>query len=236
MSSRQEEKERRRKEREEIERKANAAAARRKRLGIVGIALAAIAAIAVVAVVIAGGGDDGGGSSGGGGGGGGSTAEAPTQDNTRNLQAAAEAAGCTLKEERDAGSSHTSEPVKYATNPPTSGDHDPVAAEDGAYETGNPPDTEQSVHALEHGRVAVQYKPGTPPQRIAQLRGLLEEEYKGAAGYKTLLFQNQTGMTPAVAATAWTQSLSCPRWNDQVFDAIRAFREDFVDKGPEFIP
>jgi hypothetical protein len=43
-------------------------------------------------------------------------------------------------------------------------------------------------------------------------------------------------MTAAVAATAWDNSLTCPQWNDQVFDAIRAFRRDFVDKGPEFLP
>ena len=234
MSSRQEEKARRRQEREELERKANAAAARRRRLGVVGIALAAIAAIAVIGVVIASGGSDDGGGSGGDPQG--EVQDAPTQDNTSNLQAAVEAAGCTVKKERNEGSEHTSEEVTYQANPPTSGNHDATPAEDGDYQADNPPDVGQSLHSLEHGRITVQYKPGTPPQRIAQLRGLLSEEYKGTEGYKTLLFQNQTGMEPAVAATAWTQSLKCPQWNDQVFDAIRAFREDYVDKAPEFVP
>ena len=60
----------------------------------------------------------------------------------------------------------------------------------------------------------------------------------GAAtdGYHTLVFQNQTEMEPAVAATAWGQSLTCDTFNEQIFDAIRAFRRDRVDKGPEFIP
>jgi hypothetical protein len=43
-------------------------------------------------------------------------------------------------------------------------------------------------------------------------------------------------MKPAVAATAWTHSLACPRMNDKVFDAIRTFRSRYTDKGPENVP
>jgi hypothetical protein len=39
-----------------------------------------------------------------------------------------------------------------------------------------------------------------------------------------------------VAAVAWTHFLGCPTMNDKVFDAMRAFRTRFVDKGPELIP
>ena len=35
---------------------------------------------------------------------------------------------------------------------------------------------------------------------------------------------------------AWTQSLTCPEMNDQVFDAIRSFRARYTDKGPETVP
>jgi hypothetical protein len=236
MSSRQEEKERRRREREELERRAQQASARRKRLTLVGVVVAAVAAVAVIGFVVVGGGD---GSDGGGDGDGpkdaaGEVAKAPTQD-VGNLEVAAEAAGCKVTRHRETGSEHTPEPVEYQTNPPTSGDHDPTPSQTGEYEADNPPDVEQSVHALEHGRILLQYKPGSPPDRIAQLRGRRNEEVKGSKGYKTLLFQNQTGMTHAVAATAWTRSVTCPEWNDQVFDALRAFREDFVDKGPEFL-
>jgi hypothetical protein len=65
---------------------------------------------------------------------------------------------------------------------------------------------------------------------------MVNESLKGAEGYKTLLFENQTNMTAAVAATAWDQQLTCPQWNDRVFDAMRAFRREYVDKAPEFIP
>jgi hypothetical protein len=227
MSSRQEEKERRRKEREEAEAAARKSADARKRLGIAGIAVAAIAVIAVIGIFALGGGDDKESSA--------STSDAPTQ-NVADLEDAAAAAGCTLKKEKNEGSSHTSEPVKYQSNPPTSGDHDPNPAEDGLYDPGNPPDVERSVHALEHGRINVQYKPGSPAPRVNQLRGMVNEDVKGTSAYKTLFFENQTGMTASVAATAWTQSLTCPQWNDKVFDAVRAFRVKYVDKGPEFVP
>ena len=231
MASRQEEKERRRREREEAERAAQRSEARRKRIGMVvgGVLVAALIAVGVL--VLAGGGD--------GSGGGDSQASAAPTFGEEDLEAAAEAAGCELRSHQDRGSEHTSEDVEYETNPPTSGPHDPVAAEDGIYSAG-PPDVEQTVHALEHGRINFQYAPGAPGARVDQLRGMVEEEVKGTSGYHSLLFENQTDMDAAVAATAWVtgepQSIACGEWNDQVFDALRAFRLEYVDKAPEFIP
>jgi hypothetical protein len=43
-------------------------------------------------------------------------------------------------------------------------------------------------------------------------------------------------MKPQIAATAWTQSLTCDAMNDKVFDAIRTFRARYIDKGPETVP
>ena len=40
----------------------------------------------------------------------------------------------------------------------------------------------------------------------------------------------------AVAATSWTHLLGCAKMNDKVFDAIRAFRDKYVDTAPERIP
>ena len=233
MSHRAEEKERRRQERLAAEQAAKSSADRRKRLGLVGAAVLAVAVIAIV-VVATGvlGGDD---SSGDGGGGSSSNASVPAQK-IENLAEAARAAQCTVTEHKEEGRGHTGEAVKYQTNPPTSGDHDPTPAEDGIYPADGPPDVEQSVHSLEHGRINVQYKAGTPANRVAQLEAVAEEEVKGTSGYHTLVFENQTKMEPAIAVTAWRRSLTCDTWNNQVFDAIRAFRRDRVDKGPEFIP
>jgi hypothetical protein len=230
MSSRAEEKERRRQERLAAEQAAQAGADRRKRMGMVG-GVVLVAAIAVVAVLaIASGGSDS-----GPGGSDAATAAIPAE-RISNLSEAVRASGCTMKTFPIEGRGHTTATVKYKTNPPTSGDHDPTPAEDGIYDQGNPPDVEQSVHALEHGRIDIQYKPGTPKLRIDQLSALFEEKVQGIAGYKTLVFENQTDMTFAVAATAWTKSLTCPSWNDKVFDAIRAFRTRYIDKGPETVP
>jgi Protein of unknown function (DUF3105) len=233
MSHRAEEKERRRQERMAAEEEARKQADRRKRLGLVGgVALVAAVAVFVVFVVAGGGGDDG---DGGGGSEAAANVEIPAQQ-IDNLREAARAANCTVTEHKLEGAEHTTEKVEYETNPPTSGDHDPTPAEDGIYAAENPPDIEQSVHSLEHGRVHIQYKPGTPQEQIDQLETVADEEVKGTELYHTLVYQNQTGMEPAIVATAWRNTLACETFNDKIFDAIRAFRRDRIDKGPEFVP
>ena len=151
---------------------------------------------------------------------------------TSDLVSAARIAGCRLRSYENAGSDHVAEAVSYETSPPTTGPHDPSAAEDRAYLPPDAPMVEQSVHSLEHGRVAIQWRPGLLKREVDQLYSVFEED----DGYHALLFENQTGMKAAVAATAWQNALVCPRLNDRVFDAIRAFRETYTDRGPEFVP
>ena len=232
MSSRQEEKERRRRERQEREQAEARATARRKRLQlVVGVVLglAIIAGIAVAVVV------------GTGGGGNGKPKQAsdatakvklPTQQ-VSDIKQAAKAAGCTLSNPAFEGATHeqkTFKPSDYKTNPPTSGNHTPDWYEDGIYAPGDVPNLGKLVHPLEHGRIEVQYKPGTPKATVDELEALLAENDDG---YHMLLFQNTTGMTAQVAATAWTHSVTCPQMNDKVFDAFRTFRSRYIDKGPE---
>jgi hypothetical protein len=236
VASRQEEKERRRQERLERERKEAAAAARRRRLQLVGgglLGLAALAAV-MVAIVAASGGDDE------------REAAAPSSDAaaavklpeqaTTDINEAAKAAGCTLTNPEFEGQNHEDKqfkPSDYETNPPTSGNHTPDWYDDGVYEPGTTPSLGMLVHTLEHGRIDVQYKPGTPKADVAKLEALLNEQNEG---YHMLLFENTTGMKAQVAATAWTHSLTCPEMNDKVFDAIRTFRARYIDKGPETVP
>ena len=151
-----------------------------------------------------------------------------------DLDDAAAAAGCTVKRHPGEGSEHTAEDVEYGSNPPTSGPHDPQWTPDGIH--AEAPDLEQSVHALEHGRINIQYDPELPEGQVRQLEALVGEDLKGQSGYHTLLFPNQTQMTYAVAATAWKTSLTCERFSAAVFDALRAFRAKYVDKGPELVP
>ena len=236
MASRQEEKERRRQERIEREQAQAGKAASRRRLQLVA---GAVLAIALVGVVVAAFASSGGGSSDSGPKSEGSNAKIPARQVT-DFDAAVKAAGCTFKTYPSEGREHLSSDSgtndKYKTNPPTSGTHRPTPADDGIYTPGNEPAKENYVHSLEHGRIEIQYKKGAPQSRIDQLEALFNEPLKGVAGYHQLLFQNNTDMPYEVAATAWTQLMGCKTFNDKTFDALRAFRERFVDKGPELIP
>jgi len=234
MASRAEEKERRRQERlaqEEAERKAHA---RTRRLQLAGGALLAVAAIVAVVVAVASGGGT-------------SSSDGPSPSDsasssvklpvrkTSDLATAAKAAGCVVKSFPLEGREHTTATVTYHTNPPTSGNHNPNPSEDGFYPNGAPP-KERNVHALEHGRIEMQWKPGTPQNVIDTLQAIFNEPLKGKSGYHQLLFENNTNMPFEVAAASWQHYLGCPKWNQNVIDAMRAYREQYVDKGPEFIP
>jgi len=222
-------------EREEAERKS---ASRRKRLQyVVGgvLALALLGGVVALAAFGLGGGGDGGGGE----------ARQPSdaaaavelpQQQTGELAAAVETAGCEASSPEIEGSTHETKEftaADYKTNPPTSGNHAPDWYEDGIYAPGNAPEIGKQVHALEHGRIDVQYKPGTPETDVAKLEALLAES---EGGYHMLLFQNETGMDAQVAATAWGQSVTCPRMSDDVFDVLRTFRTSYIDKGPEDVP
>lgn len=219
MAKRADEKERRRQERLEAEQAAQKAASRRRTIQIAVGALLALAVVSAIVVVA---------TAGGGG--------SDTKADATKVAADAKAAGCTYKTFKSEGRTHTARKVTYKTNPPTSGGHNPVPAPDGIYDAGNEPAKEATVHSLEHGRVLLQYKPGTPAADVARLRRIAESEIKGTGGYHTLMFQNNTNMPAQVAASAWTRSITCDKLTPEAITALTAFRSAFVDKGPEFIP
>ena len=240
VSSRAEEKQKRREERLAREQAEKASAARRQRLTMAGAVLAGVAVLAVAVLLISG--AIGGGSSGGSGKA--ETASDATKDSnitlpaqqTSNLAAAAKAAGCKLSNPPIEGRNHENKQftaADYKTNPPTSGNHFPEWYQDGIYQPGGTPNLGMLVHTLEHGRIDVQYKPGTPTHTVAQLEKLLAEQ---SDGYHMLLYENTTNMPYQIAATAWGHSLTCPQFNNQVFDALRAFRAQYIDEGPEDVP
>jgi hypothetical protein len=233
MSSRQEEKDRRRREREEREQAERAAKSRRKRLQYVFGGLLSILVVAGIVAVAT--------SAFSGGGNGGSTttprggADIPAVQET-DLKKAAAAAGCELKDPPVEGNSHETKNFQasdYKTNPPTSGNHNPDWYQDGEYNPGNTPRLGMIVHPLEHGRIELQYKKGTPQQTVRQLETLFNSL---SNGYHMLLFENTTNMPYAVAATAWGHMIGCPTANPKIFDALRAFHESYIDKGPEVVP
>jgi hypothetical protein len=229
MASRKEQKERLKAERLEREREASAAE-RRKRLvgyGAGGVLVGGVI-VALVVVLLAGGGDDGGGG----------TELASTGDfpdgsvpaqEISDLDEAARAAKCRVIEDEEEGNTHTDQPVEYEANPPTSGDHFPVPAEDGVYT--DQPEIEQLVHSHEHGRIVIQFDPNVPDSVKGDLKALYDED-----PYHMILTPNATDMPYEVAATTWTRTLGCPQMNEEAFDAIRAFRDEYRDEGPEFVP
>ena len=221
MSSRQEQKEQAKRERLEREAAEQKAAKRKRLVQIVGgVVVGAVVVVGVVLVIAGGGKDDG--------------------RDEGTLNAAAKTAGCVVRSFPDEGAAHVTKTLTikdFKTNPPTSGDHNVNPAQDGVYAPGNEPELQNWVHTLEHGRILFQYKPGTPAPRIAQLQTLFNEPVLDSGnGYHSVLMQNNTKMPFEVAAVAWRHYVGCPKFSDQAIEAMRAFREVYVDQGPEQVP
>jgi hypothetical protein len=241
MSHRRDQKEALRRERERREAEARAAEQRKRLVGIVGAVVLGIAAVAVVVVLLA-----GGGGSGGGGGVKGNQDIFPTggsipKQKVFDLTKAAAAAGCQLLSNPAKSRSHITDinqKVNYEQNPPTSGKHYYVPADDGLY-NGPPPKDTQLVHVQEHGRVVIWVKPSLPRADRQKIRALFDED-----SYQMVVVERKN-MPYAIAATAWGAApvllgtgytLGCPKWNDNVIDALRAFRDEHRSNGPEPIP
>lgn len=143
----------------------------------------------------------------------------------RSLARAAAKAGCSVRSFPSYGREQTTKRVRYRTNPPTSGPHNPSAAADGIYD--EPPPSEKLVRSLEQGRVVIQFTPGAPPKERGQLKALVKEDPR-----HVILTANQTAMPFEVAATAWRHYVGCKRVNGATFDALRDFRVAYRDRGP----
>ena len=249
MASRKEEKERLRQQRLAAERAAASSGQRRLILGYIAAGVIALAVIAGLVVVIASGGD--------------SSAEASTCDNAHiknsggtfrglepdcrqgtpppaiqfaDLQISAQKAGCQLRLDLpNEGNTHVpnSTPVEYKTVPPSSGNHNPVPIDDGAYltpitnDTGKPTHIRNEVHAMEHGRIEIHYKPSLPEAQQLALKGVFDADPNG------MLLYPDPDMPYDVAVTAWTNMAVCPTYNETVLDVIRNFRDTYRGNGPE---
>jgi hypothetical protein len=156
------------------------------------------------------------------------------------LEPAAKQAGCELMLDlpdeikpyvREHGTGHLEQgdpEPKYETTPPTSGPHDDIATLDGAYDKPQPPT--EVVHALEHGRIVIQYQPDLPEEAKQALLEFYDADPTGL-----ILFPNPD-MPYDVAATAWTHLIGCEGYAEETVAAIAAFRDEFVGQGPEAVP
>ena len=146
-----------------------------------------------------------------------------------DLDSAAEAAECSVRDPRSEGDTETAEPVSYRSDPPHSGNHAPEPADDGAYRD-DPPAAENVVHALYHGRIVIWFSPALDDEQLGGLKALFDEDPAH------MLLVPRDSMDADVAATAWTHILECAQMSNATFDAIRAFRDTWRDQGPEFVP
>lgn len=150
---------------------------------------------------------------------------------TERLNSLATQAGCgKLQKPALEGSDHVEEGVtiQYKTSPPTSGDHfGGGVANTGVHVT--PIKNELQVHNLEHGHVALQFKPAVPENVRTALEAIARDDdtYVIAAPNPT--------MTPAVAFTAWKRLLPCdnPTDAEKVAAVAKEFVKQFRDEGPE---
>jgi hypothetical protein len=157
-----------------------------------------------------------------------------------DVEEGAATADCELKSFKAKSNEHVTEqdpPVRYSSNPPTSGRHDPVPAEDGAYSVA--PDVQQLVHTLEHSRVIIWFRRDLPTDARASLKAYYDHDSQ------LIVLVPNTSMEYDVAATAWNRKpgrygtgrlLGCREYSGNVFTALEAFKKRNRGKGPELIP
>lgn len=144
----------------------------------------------------------------------------------QHLVARLTASGCKADSQTDDGSAHISDPT-YTVDPPTGGDHLEQPASPGFRSIADAPPVGQVVHSLEHGYVALWYRPDLPADQVSRVRSVLD------AFPVDVVVVPGTTMAGPVAATAWHHRLLCPT-ADPV--ALRAFVSAYRNKGPEKVP
>jgi Protein of unknown function (DUF3105) len=93
---------------------------------------------------------------------------------------------------------HVQGTVKYAQNPPTGGDHNPVWLNCGIYTA--PVANENAVHSMEHGAVWITYQQNLPAAQVAQLT-------KDVTGKPYVILSPYKGLPTSVVASAWGTQL-----------------------------
>jgi hypothetical protein len=130
---------------------------------------------------------------------------------------------------RTAGCRFTEYGTLRATNPTTGG----VVANERvwpapmrSYVGRRSPGVRPALHALMHGGVLIQYRPGLPAGQVARLSTLAR-----VPSDRALVYENTTGMRAPVVATAYLAMVSCPRVDAGSLKAIQAFRDRRRDFG-----
>jgi hypothetical protein len=158
-----------------------------------------------------------------------------------SVRRAAREAGCEYRTYPVASRDHVSKlhaKLRRSSRPPTSGKHFYIPAPDGAYEVSPP--VNALVHTLEHSRVIVWFDRDLPRKARASLKAFYDHD-----STQLVLVPDTTGMTYAVAATAWNREprpngtgrlLGCREYGDALFTALETFKDQNRGRGPERIP
>ncbi len=136
------------------------------------------------------------------------------------------ATGCRYDSRSDPGRGDTGN-TTFSVDPPSGGPHGASPANSRSYQVENAPDDGAVVHALEHGRIAIWYRPDLPAPEIERLAGLLDVR-RGM-----VLVVPRATLRGPVAATAWGRRLLCPQPD---VEALGRFVRTYVNKGPEKVP
>lgn len=125
--------------------------------------------------------------------------------------------------EPNAGNAHTPQrgvQVTYTKVPPTSGNHWEMPHAGWGVKDESVED-ELVVHNLEHGGIAIQYKPGLPPQELADLKTLVRQ--LNAGQYRKVLLRPYIEMEPNIVLTAWTWRHELQSFDrDQIVNFVRS--------------
>ena len=114
-----------------------------------------------------------------------------------------------------AEASHTAEPLAYDPRPPAGGEHNPVPATCGFYES-DPPADQHLVHSLEHGAIWVAFEPDLDDAGRQVLRDLV-------AGQPKVVATPYDDLEAPVVVTAWARQLELDGVDDPRL-------EQFVDQ------
>lgn len=150
------------------------------------------------------------------------------QQSARRTIAALTAGSCRYDTRSDPGQvNEHAATVSFKVDPPSGGVHEPSPARGGTYTEGNQPPDGQVVHALEHGLIAISYRPDLPEVDVEVLEGMAE------ANEEDVLLLPRSSLPVPVAATAWHRRLLC----DELEPAsLRRFIRAYVNQGPENVP
>ncbi|CNF85435.1 Protein of uncharacterised function (DUF3105) [Mycobacterium tuberculosis] len=139
---------------------------------------------------------------------------------TRSSSAETSIAGLVVKD--DLGRDHTTGTVRYETDPPMGGDHNPVWQNCDGRVYDAPLRNENAVHSLEHGAVWITYRPGLAADQLALLKDKV-------AGTDYTMLSPYPSQDAPIKLTAWGHQLTPDSASDLRVDE---FLRGFV-KGPQ---